>query len=257
ATGAYRVTHARAGRRAGQRRGDGRCASPSVEAARCSRTWYARTVTTQAATGPERAATDPPRPHPHAPLLVTQQAPAEGELRHMSDVTRQPGGSPAERDRQTPDTHGETALGTDRTDEAYPAPGARADHAAGARAETTPAWTPPPRPGTKAPRPGPAREHHHPGRPREHASPARGATSSGSGSSTRWPTSSTRRVPRSRRPTASWRRSPPAHGRRDPPPPHAAPPPGRDTGGDDRATSTDTEQLRAWPCGTTVSWRTA
>ncbi|MEJ1196331.1 MULTISPECIES: hypothetical protein [unclassified Streptomyces] len=56
----------------------------------------------------------------------------------MSDVTRQPGGSPAERDRQTPDTHGETALGTDRTDEAYPTPGARADHVAGARAETTP-----------------------------------------------------------------------------------------------------------------------
>ncbi|WP_238697265.1 hypothetical protein [Streptomyces sp. E2N166] len=56
----------------------------------------------------------------------------------MSDVTRQPGGIPAGRDRQTPDPHGETALGTDRTDEAYPAPGARADHAAGTRAETTP-----------------------------------------------------------------------------------------------------------------------
>ncbi|MFJ7767396.1 hypothetical protein ACIQ1J_02900 [Streptomyces sp. NPDC097107] len=56
----------------------------------------------------------------------------------MSDATRQPGGIPAERDRQTPDTHGETALGTGRTDEAYPAPAARADHAAGTRAETTP-----------------------------------------------------------------------------------------------------------------------
>lgn len=56
----------------------------------------------------------------------------------MSDVTRQPGGSPAERDRQTPDTHGETALGTDRTHEAYPAPGARAETTPGLDT-TTPA----------------------------------------------------------------------------------------------------------------------
>ncbi|WND37839.1 hypothetical protein RI578_27710 [Streptomyces sp. BB1-1-1] len=56
----------------------------------------------------------------------------------MSDVTRQPGGSPAERDRQTPGTHGETALGTDRTDEAYPAPGARAETTPGLDT-TTPA----------------------------------------------------------------------------------------------------------------------
>ncbi|MFG2677695.1 hypothetical protein [Streptomyces sp. NPDC048392] len=33
----------------------------------------------------------------------------------MSEVTRQPGGIPVERDRQTPDARGETAPGTDRT----------------------------------------------------------------------------------------------------------------------------------------------
>ncbi|MEU6103766.1 hypothetical protein ABZ841_23955, partial [Streptomyces flaveolus] len=43
----------------------------------------------------------------------------------MSDVTRQPGGSPAERDTQTPDARGETALGTG------PASGARAGHGVG------------------------------------------------------------------------------------------------------------------------------
>ncbi|ANB06176.1 hypothetical protein SAM40697_2216 [Streptomyces ambofaciens] len=56
----------------------------------------------------------------------------------MSDVTRQPGGIPVERDRQTPDARGETALGTTPPHEADPAPGARADHAAGTRGETTP-----------------------------------------------------------------------------------------------------------------------
>ncbi|AKZ55461.1 hypothetical protein SAM23877_2412 [Streptomyces ambofaciens ATCC 23877] len=56
----------------------------------------------------------------------------------MSDVTRQPGGIPVERDRQTPDARGETALGTTLPHEADPAPGARADHAAGTRGETTP-----------------------------------------------------------------------------------------------------------------------
>ncbi|MFH8973972.1 hypothetical protein [Streptomyces sp. NPDC017890] len=69
----------------------------------------------------------------------------------MSDVTRQPGGTPAQRDRQIPDTRGEAPLGTtpDTRGEAplgttappretQPAPGARADHAAGARSETAP-----------------------------------------------------------------------------------------------------------------------
>ncbi|MEU0852203.1 hypothetical protein ABZ387_30195 [Streptomyces flaveolus] len=64
----------------------------------------------------------------------------------MSDVTRQPGGNPAERDAQTPDARGETALGTGpasgtpaghRAGPAGgidPAPGARADQDAGIRA---------------------------------------------------------------------------------------------------------------------------
>jgi hypothetical protein len=83
----------------------------------------------------------------------------------MSDVTRQPGGNPAERDTQTPDARGETALGTGpasgthtgrRTGPASgtgthtghgagpaggaatPAPGARADHGAGTRDDVTP-----------------------------------------------------------------------------------------------------------------------
>ncbi|MER7717082.1 hypothetical protein ABTX99_09020 [Streptomyces flaveolus] len=57
----------------------------------------------------------------------------------MSDVTRQPGGSPAERDAQTPDARGETALGTGPASGTHagpaggiaPAPGARADHGTG------------------------------------------------------------------------------------------------------------------------------
>ncbi|MGZ3098886.1 hypothetical protein [Streptomyces sp. H72] len=57
----------------------------------------------------------------------------------MSDVTRQTGGIPVERDRQTPDARGETALGTTPPPQpTEPAPGARADHAAGTRSETTP-----------------------------------------------------------------------------------------------------------------------
>jgi hypothetical protein len=56
----------------------------------------------------------------------------------MSDVTRKPGGTPAEPDRQTPDVRGGTAPDPVRTDDAYPAPGARADHAAGTRADVTP-----------------------------------------------------------------------------------------------------------------------
>ncbi|MFE5395414.1 hypothetical protein ACFQ9U_12680 [Streptomyces sp. NPDC056568] len=57
----------------------------------------------------------------------------------MSDVTRQTGGIPVERDRQTPDARGETALGTTPPQQpTEPAPGARADHAAGTRSETTP-----------------------------------------------------------------------------------------------------------------------
>ncbi|WP_395571606.1 hypothetical protein [Streptomyces sp. BK79] len=83
----------------------------------------------------------------------------------MSDVTRKPGGVPAEPDRQTPDARGGTtpdplrggttpdpvrgrtapdpvrggtASDPDRTDDAYPVPGARADHAAGTRADVTP-----------------------------------------------------------------------------------------------------------------------
>ncbi|MFB6553102.1 hypothetical protein [Streptomyces sp. NPDC056405] len=57
----------------------------------------------------------------------------------MSDVTRDPGGIPVERDRQTPDVRrGETALGTDRTPDAQPAPGTRADEAPGTRADLTP-----------------------------------------------------------------------------------------------------------------------
>ncbi|MFD5449312.1 hypothetical protein ACWDTR_13705 [Streptomyces sp. NPDC003470] len=58
----------------------------------------------------------------------------------MSDVTRQPGGTPAERDPQFPGAHGEAAPGTDRADRGAgpaggidPAPGARADQAAGPR----------------------------------------------------------------------------------------------------------------------------
>jgi hypothetical protein len=87
----------------------------------------------------------------------------------MSDVTRQPGGNPAERDTQTPDARGETALGTSpasgtqaghgtgpaggidpapgtRTGHGTgpaggattPAPGARADHGVGTRDDVTP-----------------------------------------------------------------------------------------------------------------------
>ncbi|MFF8091821.1 hypothetical protein [Streptomyces sp. NPDC016675] len=57
----------------------------------------------------------------------------------MSDVTRQTGGIPVERDRQTPDARGETALGTTPPPQpTEPALGARADHAAGTRSETTP-----------------------------------------------------------------------------------------------------------------------
>jgi hypothetical protein len=68
----------------------------------------------------------------------------------MSDVTRQPGGNPAERDAQTPDARGETALGTGpasgtpaghRAGPASgttPAPGARADHGVGTRDDVTP-----------------------------------------------------------------------------------------------------------------------
>ncbi|MFD8272941.1 hypothetical protein [Streptomyces flaveolus] len=64
----------------------------------------------------------------------------------MSDVTRQPGGNPAERDTQTPDARGETALGTGPASGTQaghgagpaggidPAPGARADQGAGIRA---------------------------------------------------------------------------------------------------------------------------
>ncbi|MFE0799084.1 hypothetical protein [Streptomyces sp. NPDC058812] len=55
----------------------------------------------------------------------------------MSDVTRQPGGIPVERDRQTPDVHGETAPGTDRTADARPAPGTRADITPDPRTEST------------------------------------------------------------------------------------------------------------------------
>ncbi|MFE2051463.1 hypothetical protein ACFXAS_23555 [Streptomyces sp. NPDC059459] len=61
----------------------------------------------------------------------------------MSDVTRQTGGIPVERDRQTPDARGETALGTTPPPQpTEPAPGARADHAAGTRSETTPGLRP-------------------------------------------------------------------------------------------------------------------
>ncbi|GGQ45648.1 hypothetical protein [Streptomyces flaveolus] len=86
----------------------------------------------------------------------------------MSDVTRQPGGSPAERDAQTPDARGETALGTGPASGTHaghragpadidpapgartghdagpaggatsPAPGARADHGVGTRDDVTP-----------------------------------------------------------------------------------------------------------------------
>ncbi|MFJ8541985.1 hypothetical protein ACIRFH_08220 [Streptomyces sp. NPDC093586] len=71
----------------------------------------------------------------------------------MSDVTRQPGGSPAERAAQTPDARGESALGTPPAAGPHgtgthgagpadgttaPAPGARADHGAGTRDDVTP-----------------------------------------------------------------------------------------------------------------------
>ncbi|MFJ8190579.1 hypothetical protein ACIQ8D_12515 [Streptomyces sp. NPDC096094] len=56
----------------------------------------------------------------------------------MSDVTRNPGGIPVERDRQTPDVRGGTAPGTDRAADAQPAPGPRADSASGTRADLTP-----------------------------------------------------------------------------------------------------------------------
>ncbi|GHB34872.1 hypothetical protein GCM10010377_27500 [Streptomyces viridiviolaceus] len=56
----------------------------------------------------------------------------------MSDVTRPAGDAPDERDRQTPDARGETALGTSRAGGVEPVPGARADHTTGTRAETAP-----------------------------------------------------------------------------------------------------------------------
>jgi hypothetical protein len=56
----------------------------------------------------------------------------------MSDVTRQPGGTPAEQETQYPGAHGAAVPDTGRAAETPPAPGARADHAAGARADTTP-----------------------------------------------------------------------------------------------------------------------
>ncbi|MGV9286163.1 hypothetical protein [Streptomyces sp. NPDC003719] len=58
----------------------------------------------------------------------------------MSDVTRQPGGTPAGRDQQFPGAHGEAAPGTDRADHGAgpaggidPTPGARAGQTAGPR----------------------------------------------------------------------------------------------------------------------------
>ncbi|GGP98483.1 hypothetical protein ACFFKE_02750 [Streptomyces mutabilis] len=56
----------------------------------------------------------------------------------MSDVTRQPGGTPAEQETQYPGARGAAVPDTGRAAETPPAPGARADHAAGARADTTP-----------------------------------------------------------------------------------------------------------------------
>ncbi|MDG9691519.1 hypothetical protein QC281_15540 [Streptomyces sp. DH17] len=56
----------------------------------------------------------------------------------MSDVTRQPGGTPAEQETQYPGARGAAVPDTGRAAEPPPAPGARADHAAGARADTTP-----------------------------------------------------------------------------------------------------------------------
>ncbi|MFE0793232.1 hypothetical protein CJD44_03620 [Streptomyces sp. alain-838] len=56
----------------------------------------------------------------------------------MSDVTRQPGGTPAEQETQYPGARGAAVPDTGRAAETPPVPGARADHAAGARADTTP-----------------------------------------------------------------------------------------------------------------------
>ncbi|MFV0136260.1 hypothetical protein ACLGIH_24145 [Streptomyces sp. HMX87] len=57
----------------------------------------------------------------------------------MSDATPRPaGGPPEDPGRPTPDARGETALGTGPVTGAETAPGARADHAAGTRPETTP-----------------------------------------------------------------------------------------------------------------------
>ncbi len=56
----------------------------------------------------------------------------------MSDVTRQPGGTPAEQETQYPGARGAATPDTGRAAETPPAPGARADHAAGTRADATP-----------------------------------------------------------------------------------------------------------------------
>ncbi|GGL67590.1 hypothetical protein GCM10010129_08700 [Streptomyces fumigatiscleroticus] len=58
----------------------------------------------------------------------------------MSDVTRPTGGASAGRGQKAPDARGETALGTGPVRDEAPEvpPGARADHTAGTRAETTP-----------------------------------------------------------------------------------------------------------------------
>ncbi|AQS69823.1 hypothetical protein [Streptomyces pactum] len=143
----------------------------------------------------------------------------------MSDATRQPGGIPVERDRQAPGTGGGTALGTDRAGTADPVPGTPAGTTPDPRPRSTAA---PAAPAAHGPTLLPDEECDRLGQRLQHAvADFVDAPRASVEEADRLLEEITARLTdavthRRRTLRTSW----------------------QDTGGDDRATSTDTEQLR-------------